>query len=63
VTPSVRNALMIEEILPRLYKLEIPLLDSPLKVLNSYAIKGRERSLIIDTGWNREECMLAMQAV
>jgi len=54
---------MIEEILPRLYKLEIPLLDSPLKVLNSYAIKGRERSLIIDTGWNREECMLAMQAV
>ncbi|HUT72629.1 MAG TPA: hypothetical protein VMW89_18325 [Desulfatiglandales bacterium] len=63
MTPSVRNALMIEEILPRLYKLEIPLLDSPLKVLNSYAIKGRERSLIIDTGWNREECMLAMQAV
>ena len=53
---------MIEEILPRLYKLEIPLPDSPLKVLNSYVIKGKERSLIIDTGWNREECMVAMQA-
>jgi glyoxylase-like metal-dependent hydrolase (beta-lactamase superfamily II) len=53
---------MIEEILPSLYKLEIPLPDSPLKALNSYVIKGRERSLIIDTGWNREECMLAMQA-
>ena len=53
---------MIEEILPRLYKLEIPLPDSPLKFLNSYVIKGNERSLIIDTGWNREECMVVMQA-
>jgi glyoxylase-like metal-dependent hydrolase (beta-lactamase superfamily II) len=53
---------MIEEIVPRLYKLEIPLPDSPLKFLNSYVIKGQERSLIIDTGWNREECLVAMEA-
>ena len=53
---------MIEEILPRLYKLEIPLPDSPLKALNSYVVRAQERTLIIDTGWNREECVLAMEA-
>ena len=53
---------MIEEILPRLFKLEIPLPDSPLKALNSYVVRGQERNLIIDTGWNREECIRSMQA-
>lgn len=47
---------MWEEILPGLYKLEIPLPNNPLKALNSYVLKGRERNLIIDTGMNREEC-------
>ena len=52
---------MIEEILANLYKIEIPLPESPLKALNSYVIKNSERNLIIDTGWNQEECMNAMQ--
>jgi len=52
---------MIEEILANLYKIEIPLSQSPLKALNSYVIKNTERNLIIDTGWNQEECMDAMQ--
>ncbi len=53
---------MIEEILPNLYRIEIPLPDNPLRALNSYAIKSSERNLIIDTGWNEEPCMTAMQA-
>jgi glyoxylase-like metal-dependent hydrolase (beta-lactamase superfamily II) len=53
---------MIEEILPNLYRMEIPLPDNPLKALNSYVIKALDRNLIIDTGWNRQECMNAMQA-
>jgi glyoxylase-like metal-dependent hydrolase (beta-lactamase superfamily II) len=53
---------MIEEILPNLYRIEIPLPRNPLRALNSYAIKSPERSLIIDTGWNEEACMNAMQA-
>ena len=53
---------MIEEILANLYKIEIPLPKSPLKALNSYVIRNAERNLIIDTGWNQEECMTAMQA-
>lgn len=53
---------MIEEILPALYKIEIPLPGNPLKTLNSYLIKGEERSLIIDTGMNREECLREMSS-
>jgi glyoxylase-like metal-dependent hydrolase (beta-lactamase superfamily II) len=53
---------MIEEILADLYKIEVPLPKSPLKALNSYVIRNSERNLIIDTGWNQEECMKAMQA-
>jgi glyoxylase-like metal-dependent hydrolase (beta-lactamase superfamily II) len=51
---------MIEEIAANLYKIEIPLPESPLKSLNSYVIKTQDRNLIIDTGLNREECLDAM---
>ncbi len=53
---------MIEEIAAGLYRIEIPLRNSPLKALNSYVVKGGERTLVIDTGWNREECLNAMHA-
>ncbi len=51
---------MIEEIYPDIYRIEIPLPRNPLKYLNSYLIKGRERNLLIDTGFNQEECRKAM---
>jgi glyoxylase-like metal-dependent hydrolase (beta-lactamase superfamily II) len=51
---------MFEEILPSLYRIKVPLPGSPLKATNSYVIKGTERSLIIDTGWNREDCLTAL---
>jgi glyoxylase-like metal-dependent hydrolase (beta-lactamase superfamily II) len=54
--------IMIEEILPNLYRIEIPLPKSPLKWLNSYIVKGEDRFLIIDTGFNREECLSVMNA-
>ena len=53
---------MTEEISANLYRIEIPLPKNPLKAINSYVIKDAERNLIIDTGWNQEECMEAMQA-
>jgi len=52
---------MVEEILSNLYKIEIPLPNNLLKALNSYVIKNSERNLIIDTGFNLDECMTAMQ--
>ncbi len=53
---------MIEEVFPKIFRIEIPLPRSPLKALNSYFVKGRERSLMIDTGQNRAECIQAMSA-
>jgi glyoxylase-like metal-dependent hydrolase (beta-lactamase superfamily II) len=51
---------MLEQVLPNVYRIEIPLPNNPLKALNSYLIKGQGRFLIIDTGMNREECMYEM---
>jgi glyoxylase-like metal-dependent hydrolase (beta-lactamase superfamily II) len=51
---------MCEEILPNLFRLKIPLPESPLRYLNSYVIKDADRSMIIDTGLNRKECLEAM---
>lgn len=48
---------MIEQVLPDLYRLQIPLPNSPLKSVNSYLIAGNDHFLIIDTGMNREECL------
>jgi glyoxylase-like metal-dependent hydrolase (beta-lactamase superfamily II) len=53
---------MCEEIFPNLFRLKIPLPESPLKYLNSYVIRGPDRAMIMDTGLNRKECLEAMQA-
>lgn len=53
---------MVEELLPNLYRIEVPLPHSPLKVLNSYVLKGEGRFLVVDTGMNRDECKSAMIA-
>ena len=53
---------MTEEILTNLYRIEVPLPRNPLKALNSYIIKADGKSLIIDTGMNREECRSALFA-
>lgn len=52
---------MIEEVAPRLFRVNIPLPGSPLKYLNSYFILGEPRNLIVDTGLNRPECLEAMR--
>ena len=53
---------MTEEVMPGLFRMEIPLPNSPLKAVNSYVIRHPDRNLIIDTGMNREECMSAFKA-
>jgi len=53
---------MIEKVGTQLYRIEIPLPESPLKSINSYLIKAQDRNLIIDTGMNREECLSAMMS-
>lgn len=51
----------MNEILANIYKIEIPLPKNPLKALNSYIVKSAERNLIVDTGWNQDECMNAIR--
>ena len=53
---------MVEEVLPNIYRIEIPLPGNPLKAVNSYVVKDSARNLIIDTGLNRKECRDAMEA-
>jgi len=47
---------MIEEVLPGVFRMAIPLPRSPLKATNSYLIWDREKPLVIDTAFNRAEC-------
>ena len=51
-----------KQIKDNIYVFPIVLPDNPLKWLNCYAIKGRagERSLLIDSGFNRPECLEAL---
>lgn len=51
---------MTEEILKNIYRIPVTLPNSPLKLLNSYVIKGSDRNIIIDTGFRRTECLESM---
>lgn len=53
---------MIEEIIKDLYRIPVPLPRNPLKELNVYAVKGPDRSLVIDTGFRLPECRAALEA-
>lgn len=53
---------MIEKVFPDLYRIEVVLPNNPLRTLNAYVIKGQERSLIIDTGMNRQACIKGMES-
>ena len=51
----------MEEVLPNVYRIVVPLPRNPLKEINSYVLTSSERNLIIDTGMNRPECIEVLQ--
>lgn len=53
---------MTEQVLPGIYRIDVPLPDTPLKALNSWFIRGRDRDLLIDTGFRCDECSDALTA-
>lgn len=53
---------MVDEILSRLYRIEVPLPGNPLKAINSYVLTSDDRTLVIDTGMNRPECLEVLEA-
>ena len=51
----------MEEILRNIYRIPVPLPDSPLRELNACLIRGRDRSLLIDTGFRLPPCRQALE--
>lgn len=54
---------MIEEVAPDFYRLEVPLPRNPLRSVNSYLIKGREGSLLVDTAMRTKACSEALSGL
>lgn len=52
----------MERIAKNIYRMGVPLKGNPLKEINSYLIRGKDRDLLIDTGFRREECMKVLRA-
>lgn len=46
---------------PEIYRILIPLPENPLRALNCYVLKLKEENLIIDTGFNHQECLAALK--
>ena len=51
---------MIKEIQDNLFRVRIPMPDTPLGEVNAYVIRSQERNLIIDTGLFDSECRETM---
>lgn len=60
--PNAGVASMVKEVFADIYRVEIPLPQNPLRAINAYVVRARDRCLLIDTGMNRPECLAVMQA-
>ncbi|NOZ94706.1 MAG: MBL fold metallo-hydrolase [Acidobacteria bacterium] len=50
------------ELLPGLFRIEVPLPQSPLRSINSYVIPTGDGGLVVDTGMLRPECETVLRA-
>lgn len=50
----------MQEIYPNIYTFPIILPNSPLREVHTYIIKGQDRTVVIDTGYNQAESLNAM---
>jgi glyoxylase-like metal-dependent hydrolase (beta-lactamase superfamily II) len=48
---------MIKKIADGLYTITVRLVGNPLRSLNSYVFVGKDRNLLVDTGFNQIECL------
>jgi glyoxylase-like metal-dependent hydrolase (beta-lactamase superfamily II) len=46
----------VEQIDENIFRIKVTLPNNPLRSLNSYLVRGRERNLLIDTGFNLDVC-------
>lgn len=68
ISPAIRRQLedpsapyTVLELLPGLFRLPVPLPKNPLGELNAYLIRGKDRSLLIDTGFRIPACRQAIR--
>lgn len=52
---------MLKKVAENIYQKTVPLPNNPLREINAYLITG-ERTLLIDTGFNRPECARALES-
>lgn len=43
------------EVIPGIYRLQLPIPYAPLKYVNVYLVRGENGVLLVDTGWNTDE--------
>lgn len=55
INGKVKKSQLVEQIRENIYLIPVPLPRNPLKVLNTYLIRGK-RDLLIDTGFNLDSC-------
>jgi len=51
---------MPQEIAQDLFRIKVPLPETPLKYLNAYVVRSPGRSLVVDTGLNHDACLDAL---
>ena len=51
---------MPREVMRNIYRIPVPLPNNPLRELNCYLIRAKDRSLLIDTGFRQETCRRAL---
>lgn len=49
------------EIIPGVYQLPLPIPNNPLGYTNLYLVKGDNKHLLIDAGWNSEEALYSLK--
>lgn len=52
----------MNEIIPGIYRMQIPIHNNPLGFTNTYLIRGNDGYLLIDAGWNSREGFETMQS-
>ena len=52
---------MPDQVLPNIFRIEVPIPHSPLKATNAYVIRGEGRVLLVDTGQNRPESLTVLK--
>jgi len=51
----------MNEIIPGIYQLQIPIPNNPLEYTKAYLVQGNDEYLLIDTGWNDEAAFRSLQ--